>query len=380
MSTEMKDVQLYLSEVCSSGPLAEQWVQLHQLYEKRLWHELTEALLKFVKEEHFKTNGGLTELYEQFLSDFEHRINPLSLVELILVIAEELTDHEKALTLYKKTQEKVKSNTEGKVLCMTAMGLLQLKQGNLDEVKKLIKDAQALLDTLDGVTTVHGRFYDLSSNYSKVIGSYNEYYRDALRFLGCMDISQITEVELQQRAFNLSLAALLGSEVYNFGELLAHEVLGYLQKTENAWLVDVLFAFNSGNIQKFNELKPQWSKQRDLASNEMALMQKITLLCLMELSFKRKSTERSFTFDIISKETRLPINEVELLVIKALSLGLIKGSIDEVNQTVRVTWVQPRVLDKDQIQSLRELLGVWSEKVKSSVYMVEDQVPELLVN
>lgn len=376
----MKDVQLYLSEVCSGGPLAEQWVQLHQLYDKRLWHELTEELLKFVKQEHFKTNGGLLELYEQFLSDFEHRINPLSLVELILVIAEEVTDHEKAISLYEKTQEKIKNNTEGKVLCMTAMGLLQLKKGNLDVVKKLIKDAQALLDTLDGVTSVHGRFYDLSSSYSKVIGSYNDYYRDALRFLGCMDISQISETELQQRAFNLSLAALLGNEVYNFGELLAHEVLGYLQKTENAWLVDVLFSFNSGNIQKFTDMKPQWTTQPDLAANEIALREKITLLSLMELSFKRKSTERSFTFDLIAKETHLPINEVELLVIKALSLGLIKGSIDEVNQTVSVTWVQPRVLDKAQVKSLQELLGLWSEKVKSSVYMVEDQAPELLVN
>ena len=376
----MRDVQLYLSQVTSGGPLAEKWVRLHELYDKRLWHELTEELLKFVKEEHFKKNGGLMDLYEHFLSDFEHRINPLSLVELILVIAEEITDHEKALSLYKKTQEKIKNNTEGKVLCMTAMGLIQLKQSNLDDVKKLIKEAQALLDSLDGVTTVHGRFYDLSSNYSKVIGSYNEYYRDALRFLGCMDITQLQESELQQRAFNLSLAALLGSDVYNFGELLAHEVLGYLRKTENAWLVDVLFAFNSGNIQKFIELKPQWSKQPDLAANEIALMQKITLLCLMELSFKRKSTDRTFAFDIIAKETRLPVNEVELLVIKALSLGLIKGSIDEVNQLVTVTWVQPRVLDKTQIHSLKDLLAVWSEKVNSSVYMVENQVPELLVN
>lgn len=376
----MKDVQLYLSQVCSSGPLAEQWSQLHQLYEKRLWHELTEELLKFIKNEHFKTNGGLIELYEQFLSDFEHRINPLSLVELILVIAEELTDHEKALELFKKTEEKTKGNKEGKVLIMTAMGLLQLKQNNLEEVKKLIKEAETLLNTLDGVTTVHGRFYDLSSNYCKVIGSYNEYYRDALRFLGCMDISQLPEAELQQRAFNLSIAALLGNEVYNFGELLAHDVLQYLKKTENAWLVDVLFAFNSGNKQKFTELEPQWKQQADLAANELALMQKITLLSLMELSFKRKSTERSFSFETIAQETRLPVNEVELLVIKALSLGLIKGTIDEVSRTVHITWVQPRVLDKGQIQTLQVLLATWSEKVKGSMYMVEDQVPELLVN
>lgn len=37
---------------------------------------------------------------------------------------------------------------------------------------------------------------------------------------------------------------------------------------------------------------------------------------------------------------------------KALSVGLIKGNIDEVDQKVQMTWVQPRVLDLQQV-SLR---------------------------
>lgn len=376
----MKDTKEYLARVCSEGPLADQWIILQQLYEQRLWHELTIELLQFIKDDHFKQTGGLVDLYENFLSDFEHRINPLSLAEMFLVITEELTDYDKAVEFCNKTHEKVKNNNEGKILCMTSLGALHLKANKLEDAKKLIKEAQILLDSIDGITTVHGRFYDLSSNYSKITGSYNDYYRDALRFLGCMDITTIPEAELQQRAFNLSLAALLGGDVYNFGELLAHQVLEYLKKTEHAWLIDVLFAFNSGNIEKFLDMKTLWAKQPDLQANETALMQKITLLCLMELSFKKRSADRSFSFALIAQETRLPANEVELLVMKALSIGLIKGSIDEVNQVVHITWVQPRVLDKTQIESLRELLGNWSEKVKSSVYMVEEQVPELLVS
>lgn len=376
----MKDPKVYLSKMCSDGPLADQWVVLQQLYEKRLWHELTLEMLKFVKNDHFKHNGGLLELYENFLADFEHRINQLSLTELILVIGAEIKDSNEAIKLYEKTMEKVKNSTESKVLCYTAIGLLRLKENQLDEAKKVIKEAQSLLDSLDGVTSVHGRFYDLSSMYSKITGSYNDYYRDALRFLGCMDLKELSNEELKQRAFNLSLAALLGNDVYNFGELLAHEVLEVLKDGEFAWLVDLLYAFNSGNIKRFEELKTKWSTQADLAAKEAALKQKITLLCLMEMTFKRKSTDRNISFQCIADEAKLPLNEVEHLVMKALSLGLIKGSIDEVDQMVNVTWVQPRVLDKTQIQTLRELLGNWGEKVKSSVYMVEDQVPELLVN
>lgn len=374
-----EDIKVYLGRVCS-GPLSEDWVKLEQLHEKKLWHELTIELLTFVKHEHFKQNGGLLELYENFLSTFEHRINPLSFTEIMLIVSGEIKDYEEAIALFNKVEEKIKTCSEGKVLCLTAKGSLHLKANKLDETKEVIKKAETLLEALDGITTVHARFYDLSSNYSKIIGAYNEFYKDALRYLGCVDISEYTEAELQQRAFNLSLSALLGHEVYNFGELLAHDVLAYLKKTEHAWLIDVLFAFNSGNIQTFLDLKSKWSQQPDLAANETALLQKITLLCLMELTFSRKSTDRSFSFDAVSKETRLPVNEVELLVMKALSLGLIKGSIDEVEKMIHITWVQPRVLDKDQIGKLREMIGAWGEKVKSSVYLVEEQVPELMVN
>ena len=41
--------------------------------------------------------------------------------------------------------------------------------------------------------------------------------------------------------------------------------------------------------------------------------------------------------------------QVEFLVMKALSLGLVKGTIDEVKQLVNMTWVQPRVLDLSQV-------------------------------
>lgn len=86
-------------------------------------------------------------------------------------------------------------------------------------------------------------------------------------------------------------------------------------------------------------MKTIWSKIPDLAAQEIKLRQKISLLCLMEMTFKRSAIQRAISFGDIAKETQLPIKEVELLVMKALAQGLVRGEIDEVARVVNMSWV-----------------------------------------
>lgn len=58
---------------------------------------------------------------------------------------------------------------------------------------------------------------------------------------------------------------------------------------------------------------------------------------------------------------------------KAMSLKLIKGNIDEVNEKVNVNWVQPRILSLDQIQQMRNRLERWNTNVKETLYFMEEQ-------
>lgn len=67
------------------------------------------------------------------------------------------------------------------------------------------------------------------------------------------------------------------------------------------------------------------------------------------MTFTRPANHRQLTFEEIAKSAKISVNEVELLVMKALSAGLVKGSIDEVDKRVLMTWVQPRVLDLQQV-------------------------------
>lgn len=106
-------------------------------------------------------------------------------------------------------------------------------------------------------------------------------------------------------------------------------------------------------------------------------------MTLVESVFRRSKEQRiCIQFSELSKECRVPASEVEHLVMKSLSLGLIKGMIDEVDQTVqvrlqyllitkKVTWIQPRVLDKIQIKVMMTRLSEWVDNVKERVKSLE---------
>jgi len=278
-----------------------------------------------------------------------------------------------------KLKEKVKHEQQPTVLCNTAIGSIYLSQKNMEMAKKFVEDTEKELNDIDGVTTVHARFYEFSSNYYRTIGTHCEYYKNALRYLGCIKHETLPLVEKQERAFYLSLAAILGEGIYNFGELLMHPILMALNGTPNQWLVDILFAFNRGDLERFDALKPQWQQQADLKAAAVKMRQKICLLCLMEMSFTRPANNKHLSFSDVAYKTKLPEDEIELLVMRALSLGLVKGTIDEIDRKIFISWVQPRVLDITQIKMMRARLDIWSSEVNKIIGQVHAHSAEILM-
>ncbi|XP_014255171.1 26S proteasome non-ATPase regulatory subunit 13-like [Cimex lectularius] len=381
-AVQVKDVNAYLTAKQSNAPkeLADDWALLEEYHNKKLWHELTLKLGTFVKNEQLAQNGTeLIELYNNFIQGFESKINPLALVEIVACIVPQFTNFQEALTFLETIESRVKSNTEAYALTKVLQGNILLdKIFNTEATKVIIDDVDKILDEFDGITSVHGRYYLLASKYFKLQSDHAGYYRMALRYLGCIELSELSAADQVQHAFYLGLAALLGEGVYNLGELLAHPILDSLTDTQYAWLIDLLYAFNSGDITKFETMKPKWSVTAALVEQEVKLKEKIRLLCLMEMTFKRASNKRELTFAEIAQATKLRVNEVELLVMKALSEGLVKGSIDQVSSTVHMTWVQPRVLNKQQISSVVDRLNVWCREVQEMETLLEDKGHDFL--
>ena len=144
------------------------------------------------------------------------------------------------------------------------------------------------------------------------------------------------------------------------------------------WIVKVLVAFNSGDVRQFSGMKKEWEKQADLKNNEETLYVKICLLALMEMTFQRSATDRSLSFKDIAQQTGMEEDRVELLVMKALAKGLVKGSIDQVAQVANLTWVQPRVLDREQLKTLIKKINEFTTSINFMENMIETNASEIL--
>ncbi|PFH49278.1 hypothetical protein AMATHDRAFT_63479 [Amanita thiersii Skay4041] len=347
------------------------------LYTRKLWHQLTQKLFEFFA--HPASQPYRVDVFERFVRDFEGKINQLRLVEMGVKVSKEIDNPQTHLNFLTSLLSRidVEKSKDAHVLLLATISRAKLLYGDLEGTRADMEKAWSVLDTLDEVDSgVNAAYYGLAADYYKAKAEYAPYYRNSLLYLACVDPEKdMSSEERLLRAHDLGISAFLGDTIYNFGELLMHPILDALDGTPHEWIKKLLFTFNEGSIGKFEALAPLFPQEPILQENYAFLRQKICLMALIESVFKRSADNRTMSFQMIGEETRLPIDEVEHLVMKALSLKLIRGSIDQVEQSAQITWVQPRVLSREQIGGLGGRLKEWIERLNK----VEQRIaPEVL--
>ncbi|EHK23211.1 26S proteasome Rpn9 subunit-like protein [Trichoderma virens Gv29-8] len=334
-------------------------------WERKLWHQLTDALVEFFNDD--DSAAQRLAFYNVFILKFADKINKLKLVMLALKAATQCKDDHDRLAFLQSVVKKVdtEDSQDALVFASVAVARVKLSLGELENAKQDLDAAEKILDSFDSVeAVVHAAFYDASANYYQRKMDFANYYRTALLYLACIDLSSLSDDERHRRAYYLSVAALVSTSIYNFGELLLHPILDTLGRSEDdAWLRDLLFAYNRGDLAAYDLLSDNIASNKLLNDNSDSLRQKIYLAALTEAVFRRPPHDRTMTFATISQETKVQPQEIEHLVMKALSLGLLRGTIDQVGQIAHITWVQPKVLDMKQIESMRHRLLEWDSNV-----------------
>ncbi|KAL5354102.1 26S proteasome regulatory subunit [Pseudogymnoascus australis] len=365
----------FLAEQRDAAPaeLQHLFISFEDYWERKLWHQLTDALVEFFNSP--ESGPQRLAFYKTFILTFADKINQLRLVTLALNAATQCRDSQERLSFLNSVAAKVNDpkSQDAYVYAIVAVATVKLELQDLSGSRADLDNAEKILDHFDSVETiVHAAFYRVNADYYQAKLDFASYYRNALLYLACIDLADLTPAERRNRAYDLSIAALISTSIYNFGELLLHPILDSLVDAD-AWLVKLLFAFNRGDLAAYDVLAGHIAENKLLSSHKEGLRQKIYLSALTEAVFRRPPHDRAMSFNTIAEETKVRPDEIEHLIMKALSLGLLRGSIDQVDEVARINWVQPKVLDMKQIEGMRLRLQEWDTSVNELGNWIESK-------
>lgn len=360
--------------------LVPQFFLLESQWERKLWHQLTETLLELYRDP--RTAAIRIRLFEDVVTRVHPHISVLAFVTFAISASEQYDTPAASLDFMTRVTATVEENasTEEYVFAQLREASLYNQLGQVVQTKRILDDAGKQVDDMEITQkVVLAQYYGVSCEYYKGLADYTRYYRSALLYLACIDSAALPKEQQQQRAHDLCMAALLATRIYNFGELVQHPVLRSLSGSEWSWLEELVLTVNDGDVPRFNQLRPTFAEKSPLLKNALPFLeQKICLMALCESVFKRHTSERTLPFATIARETHLQAGaKVEVLVMKAFSLGLMRGTIDEIAQTVSFTWLQPRALSLEHMKTMRARLEQWDADVQRLGGFIQKQGEEV---
>ena len=387
--------------------LSELYQNLVSLYQRKLWHQLTMSTLEFVSSPSSTlrttsegTNSYLA-LFDKVILPIDKKLNQLTLARIASAVSFSLLDSPPykdgvaaRAILENLLEKKDRLGPSAALYAESRLGLLGLTvlaqsgdalttessvkvlEGTKETIMKNRPTLAELADKESEAAIVHSAYYETAMTYRKAVGPPEAYYREAIQYVAYTSLSDLSQEERYNLATDLSLAALTGEGVFNFGEIVTTSALKCLEGTDLYYLVELLSAGARGDVLGFQRVADAHAAaiqmQPSLVSRAEAVKEKITLLALVNMVFERPSLERTLSFEDIAERVVVPLDQVEWVIMRALSLKLIKGTMDQVEQTVDVTWVMPRVLDNKQMSELATRFGEWAVKVsKTKDYMQE---------
>lgn len=367
-----------------------------QLTSKR-YHQLTVGILKFTSDtgSNLYSDNFLT-LYQSVLIPIQSKLNALALAKIAWNVATSLKSEELGInllsnlisTLDLKTQRYAHLYTESRLhlLRLNAIrGESNASSGDIATgVKDFLKDNTLTLQELASTSTesevaaIHSAYYKTAVDLYKIIGPADEFYKMAIQFLHYTPLDEIGgKDEVHTLARDLCLAALVGKGVYNLGTVVYEnaKLLDILEGTKDSYLVTLMQSAANGNLSAIQTLRDHKNELEQMGCGELVIQEKIMLLALVNMVFERGSGERTLRFADIAKRLEISLDRVEWVVMKAFSLGLIKGYMDQVDEVVNVTWVIPRVLDDSMMTTLAERFEEWAKRVEETRSYMGEHIP-----
>jgi 26S proteasome regulatory subunit N9 len=356
--------------------------QIQDFHRRQLWHQLTDCLIELVNDPVFASGTHLYDLYNSMLKLIARKLSPLRVSQIVYSVSKQL-DRPVAITFLTDFLDVIKMDSEATILITLYITEAYIQIGEEKNYKDRVSASEKDVAITPVGNEVMSQLYKCKLMISRLVGDATLFYRNSLLYLAHTPLHAISPAEQNALAAELCMAALLGESVYQLGELLLHPIFMSLEGSNHAWLHSLVIAFSKGDLDSFNAITARnavlMQSHPPLVNGQVQLREKIRVFALMELARDRPANARTMPFEVIAQRASLNIAEVEFLVMKAVSLGLVKGSIDQVGQKVVVKWVQPRVLEHESISRLCSQLETWQKQVEVTAQLLQSEGGDMMV-
>ena len=353
---------------------------------QRLWYQLSDNLIALSNKPELQQSKDLIELYNGLIFFIEPTLNPMRYLEYVQNMLHNYKDNmEEGLTFVENIEKKNEKKYKGeeKIFIKIIKGFCYLELKKLYELEDIVKNTEHdFSSNIEIDSSLYAQYYKLSTLYYEKMEDYDNFYNNAFQYLAYE--TKISDEDKLDLCYKMCSAMLIGEKLYNFAELIEKSFFKLMAGSKYEWISNLILSFNSAKVDQFLSMVKQNEKQikdNPVLKNRYEFLQiKIRIAALLELIFQRNKTERTLTFEEICKVCDTNNENIEYICMKALSHGLIKGYIDEVEKKLVVNWIQPKYLEKEKIVMLQDRFTAWIEKSKKVLDDLHDNASVLLNN
>lgn len=350
----------------------------------RLWHQLCVHLIELSEISDLQTGSYLINLYNNVISSIEPAFNPMKIMVILSNVIKNFYGRlDDALIFLEDIEKRLKLKGEEYfyMQCLKAECLLGLNR--LYDFHEILKEVKVSLEKLFDVDhMVYSYFYKLFSSYYDKKQNFDEFYNYALQYFAYCKEEKIKKEDRLHLCYKMALASLIGEKMFNFSELLEKEYFKVLLDSQYEWIYNLIRSISTGKVDQFVNMvanyKTNFEQESVLINKREFLEMKVRITAFLNLIFQKNKNERTITFNEIINVCYCDMNQVEIIAIKALSLGLIKGYIDEVEKTIVVTWIQPNFLEREKLITLQDRLDTWIKKTTVLLGEFEDKSKKII--
>ena len=372
--------------------LSKKYPDLKKLFEEidsslnqHLWYQLSENLIALSHKPELQNSNDLIELYNGLVFFIEPTLNPMKYLEYIRNMLNNYKNKmNEALTFVENienTHKKFKG--EEKIFIKIIKGFCYLDLDKMYELEEIIKNTeQDFSGNIEIDSSLYSQYYKLSTLFYEKKQDYDNFYNNAFQYLAYE--TKISNEDKLNLCYKMCSSMLIGEKLYNFAELIEKDFFKLMHGTKYEWISNLILSFNSSKVDQFLSMMEQNKKKIEenpiLKDKKDYLPIKIRIAALLELIFQKNKNERTLSFDEICKVCLTDEDKIEYIGMKALSHGLIKGYIDQVEKKLVVNWIQPKYLDKEKIVLMQDRFTAWIDKANRVLGDLQDNASVLLNN